>query len=219
MEEKNTSKFTFNDWCRGDVTLEYATIVFEKIMFEKIPNIDYVPFDHWGILIEYQNLSDIQFYIKRTIKNGINDGYDFIHSPNNKFQDRRRPDYRIYGTFLWEYMNWLKLQFEKSKIQLEVNKDINKNWFKVGLAFADGRIDNLLSKHSRNYSAMARELGNESGFKPYISTSVANSRIFDKNIFSNEMHIQQIIEYCHSNNIIIVDSFHRRVLESKEIKR
>jgi hypothetical protein len=79
-----------------------------NVMFGEIPNSEIVHLNHWKISFNNQYLSDVQDYIERTIKNGIDDGLGFIHSPNCKYQDTSRPDSRIYAKFVWDYFKWLK---------------------------------------------------------------------------------------------------------------
>jgi hypothetical protein len=286
------SKYTYDNWLKGEVTLVYSTRMFDKgdepkladwddftesdierikekqweiyaekvntllkahsvqftkrfnasemkneyfndeiqecknIMFGTIPNAQVVHLKHWGIGLDHQYLLDIQYYIDRTIKKGIDDGLDFIHSPNCKYEDKSKPDSRIYARFVWEYCKWLEsLAVKEQKEEIkdinasEVKANISANsdeikqkslWFNVGLLFANGEMDKLLLKHKQgtqsNYSAIAKELGN-SNYRPYISESVSNTNIGNKNIFSSPSKISFIEEYCKLHNISIVDSF------------
>lgn len=83
------------------------------VMFGELPNYEIVQLDQWRISHTNQYLSDVQDYVERTIKNGIDDGLGFIHSPNCKYQDISKPDSRIYAKFVWIYYNWL-CKFSKS---------------------------------------------------------------------------------------------------------
>jgi hypothetical protein len=182
------NKYTYDNWWNGDVTLVYATRVFDKgdeprladwidfsesdvekikekqlglytdkvntllkahseqflkrynasemkselfndeyqecnnIMFGVIPNIKVVHLKHWDIGLDNQYITDIQQYIQRTIKKGIDDGLGFIHSPNSKYEDRTKPDSRIYARFIWQYLKWLESLVEKeSKSEIPTN--------------------------------------------------------------------------------------------------
>ncbi len=95
----------------SEMKLEYFTDERQdcwNVMFAPIPNVKIVIFKHLGICLENQDLSDIQFYVNRTIKSGIDDGLGFIHSPNCKYQDKSISDSRIYARFVWEYFKWLE---------------------------------------------------------------------------------------------------------------
>jgi hypothetical protein len=91
----------------------------------------------------------------------------------------------------------------------QVEQDFTKfNWFVIGLKFANGEMRTLLNKHSNNASRIAKELGNNSGFRPYISESIGvNSETSDKSVYSDYYKMKTIIEYCHNNKITIEDSF------------
>jgi hypothetical protein len=195
----------------------------KEIMFGKIPTDDIVILSHWEIGLEYAYLSDIQRYIKRTIKKGIDEGLGFIHSPNSKYEDNRRPDSRIYARFVWEYYAWIKsfalnqkINFKERSDSKSTKKDVSeqsKLYFQVGLLFANGEMDRLIEKHKENgmpnFSAIARELGNKS-FRPYISESFNGHRNSDKNIFANMKRLRWIKTYCDDNGIEVVDSFKNR---------
>lgn len=88
-------------------------------------------------------------------------------------------------------------------------KDYTKtNWFFIGLKFADGKMDKLLKKHSENCTQIAIELGNEKGYRPYISEtlpyiseSAKKKNQTDKNIYASSDKMQKIQAYCLENNI------------------
>lgn len=187
----------------------------KEIMFGKIPNSDIVFLSQWEVGLEYDYLSDVQRYIKRTVKKGINEGLGYIHSPNSKFEDRRRPDSRIYARFVWEYYNWVKsFAFKQKRNFEEDTSEQNKLYFKVGLLFANGEMDRLIEKYKENgmtnCSAIAKELGNMS-LRPYISESISGRNKNDKNIFANKKRLGLILEHCERKEIELVDSFIKRV--------
>lgn len=197
-----------------------------EVLFGKIPNNMTIYLKQWKIRHDNQYLSDVQDFVERTIKNGIDEGFDFIHSPNCIYQDRKRPDSRIYAMFVWEYFDWIK-EFElneKSKsnevsrsfTSKKVKSEHSKLYFQVGILFANGEMDRLIEKHKKdgmaNYTAIARELGNKS-FRPYISESMSGANKSDKNIFANMSKLNLIKEYCESNGIAVVDSFSNRIAE------
>lgn len=81
----------------------------KTIMFAPIPNYDLLKLKHWGFLFEYQDLADIQHYIKETLERGLDFGYDFIHSPNCEYQIKGKTPAQIYAQSIWEYHQWLVL--------------------------------------------------------------------------------------------------------------
>lgn len=180
----------------SEMKLEYFTDERQEcwnVMFGAIPNGKIVHLNHWGIGLENQYLSDVQFYVKRTIKNGIDDGLGFIHSPNCKYQDKSIPDCRIYARFVWEYFKWLEslivkeektdntVQKEEAEITslkkepitepivepkepIDANESKEKSlWFKVGLLFANGEMDALLLKHKQGSESNFTAIAKELG--------------------------------------------------------
>lgn len=190
-----------------------------NIMFAQIPNTEFVFLKYRKIIFDSSDLIKIQKYIDRSLKKGIDDGYDFIHSPNCKFQNKNKIPNQIYAQALWDYYNWLKSDFtietdnKLIKADMRDDKKTNRIWFRVGLLFANGKMDNLIAKHKTgtmtNSTAIANELGNKN-FRPYISESISGTNINDKNIFSNQEKISFIVKYCESNGIPIADSFMNR---------
>lgn len=84
-------------------------------------------------------------------------------------------------------------------------------WFKIGLMFANGKMQNLLEKFKNNATQIAKHLENES-FRPFISESIGiNSKTSDKSIFSNKDKMNKIITYCENNNIEVNNDFKRRL--------
>jgi hypothetical protein len=92
-----------------------------NILTVKIPDNKYVHFNIWGGIHENQYITDVQYYFKRNVKSGIDDGLGFVHSPNCKFQNFSKPDPRVYGRFVWEYYKWLV------SFQLKLGKDVEKD--------------------------------------------------------------------------------------------
>jgi hypothetical protein len=191
----------------------------KNIILGKIPDDAIVHFDIWGISLDNQYISDVQYYINRNIKSGIIDGWGFVHSPHCKFQNNSISDPRVYGRFVWEYNNWL-MKFAKSeglksnsnnkKLQQRQIDKQTRIWFIVGLFFASGEIERILERQKTgsgiNFTSIARELGNIS-YRPFLSESHSNRHEGNKNIFSNHEKLKLIYDYCISNNIKMVDSF------------
>jgi hypothetical protein len=81
-------------------------------------------------------------------------------------------------------------------------------WFKIGLLFATGEMEDLLSKFNFNGTQIAEYLGNKQGFRPYITESIGiNKSTSEKSVFSNISKMNKIILHCEQNNIKVVSSF------------
>ena len=93
------------------------------------------------------------------------------------------------------------------------HKNTSLPWFRVALAFADGRIDDLFSKFPQNSSEVARQLGDQR-LRTHISESISYEKQSPKNFFANPIKTQQILDFCNKNNIPIVDSFYQRMLNA-----
>lgn len=195
----------------------------KQIMFTTAPPQDVVFFPHWTQGFDYAYLTDIQQWVSESYVNGQPMELGFIHSPLSKFEDDKLPDSRVYASFVWEYANWLN-NWLKSETNDSLNiqrTDEEKLWFKVGLLFANGKMDVLFeenkvgNKNAPSYTAIANKLGNKQ-FRPYISESYANTNIGDKNIFSQQKKIDVIITYCKQHNTAIVESFYQRIKKSRE---
>ena len=81
-------------------------------------------------------------------------------------------------------------------------------WFKIGLLFATGEMEGLLSKFNSNGAQIAKYLGNEKGFRPYITESIGiNKSTAVKSVFSKRSNMDKIILHCKKNNVPVVSSF------------
>jgi hypothetical protein len=190
-----------------------------NILYTEIPNSEIIITSNWKIPFNFNDLLEIQEYANKTILRGIENCLDFIHSPNNKYQIKDKIPPQVYAQTLYEYYNWLNSGFKSDKDKDNVLINIEKIntdslWFKVGLFFANGQISQLIENYKNitmpNFTAISKELGNIN-YRPYISESINNTNISDKNIFSNNRKVQAIIKYCEINNIIISEDFKKRV--------
>jgi hypothetical protein len=217
--EKFKSEFT-KRYSKSLIPVEFLEIEKQEcfnILFSKIPNKELVLTKNWKIPFTYSDLLEIQEYANKVILRGIDICLDFIHSPNNKYQIKDKIPSQVYAQTLYEYYNWLNSSFKSDKDSVLINiEKINTDslWFKVGLFFANGQISQLIENYKNitmpNFTAISKELGN-TNYRPYISESINNTNISDKNIFSNNRKVQAIIKYCEINNIIISDDFKNRV--------
>ena len=188
-----------------------------NILYSEIPNSEIIITSNWKIPFNFNDLLEIQEYANKSILRGIENCLDFIHSPNNKYQIKDKIPSQVYAQTLYEYYNWLNSSFKSDKDNVLINIEkinIDSLWFKVGLFFANGQISQLIENYKNftmpNFTAISKELGNIN-YRPYISESINDTNISDKNIFSNNRKVQTIIKYCEINNIIISDDFKNRI--------
>jgi len=158
-------------------------------------------------LIEY----DIQVYEK-------NEYWEFDFEEYKRFVPVSKPIEILFNLSellvqlnrLEMFKDFLLIENEKSNYNTDKDDYIEQNkgklWFKVGVLFASGEIEKRLKENSFNFTRTAKELGNES-FRPYISESYNNTTKGDKNIFSSQHKIKEIIKYCNQNKIEIAESF------------
>lgn len=178
------------------------------ILFSQIPSNELIYVDSLQISFEYNDLLEIQNFSTRTLLKGIDDGLDYIHSPNNKYQPKNKIPAQVYAHVLFKYYEWLKNDFKANVSTGDklYKKNIDSLWFKVGLFFAEGKAFDLLDKYRinniTNYTVVAKELGNES-YRPYLSDSFNPRSTRDKNIFYNKDKTNFIIDYCNKKNIKI----------------
>ncbi len=107
---------------------------------------------------------------------------------------------------------WDMILEKPLKNKLENNKKrTEENWFKVGILFATGKIDDLFIKYTsaRNIS---RELYGENaeGYRSIISSSRSKDHSYSKsnnNIYRSYDKMSLIIEYCKKENKSITDDF------------
>jgi len=175
------------------------------------------------LLFTTYELSTLREYFQDFIRDGKERDYDFIHSPNFLFQRKNELTPQMYAQVSWDFHRWLKSFIPKEEVitekELSINKTSTKNkidntqkryWFKVGLLFANGEMEALMLKYENgtmsNFSAIARELGNEY-YRPFISETRNNNGETDKNIFADQNKMAYIITYCEENGITVVDSF------------
>jgi len=78
-----------------------------SIMFDPIPEGDMVFTKFWRVSFERKDILGIQEYIRRTIKEGWEDGYEFVHSPKCRYQNINKIPSQIYAQALWQYHQWL----------------------------------------------------------------------------------------------------------------
>ncbi len=87
-----------------------------------------------------------------------------------------------------------------------------KIWFRVGLMFANGEMQELLKQPKANPTNVAKKLNNM-GYNKYILATHNNysKNNLDKNIYADPYKLQMIYDHCKENNIDIVDDFLKHI--------
>lgn len=112
-------------------------------------------------------------------------------------------------------------QFEELKMfiqQIRYSQDYkdksvkNRIWFKVGLLFATGEMDELITKFNKNATKIAIHL-KAPNYNKYILATMHNYKETnsDKNIYANSEKMQMIINYCKEQNIQVNPNFIARL--------
>lgn len=108
--------------------------------------------------------------------------------------------------------------FDKSKFDQRIPEDkfTSTIWFKVGLLFAKGELNQYSNSNKsgfkKGYSALkvAKELGNKS-YEKYILATINNypsdNVNGDKNIYNSKDKMDKIIVHCNENQVIVDDYF------------
>ena len=78
-----------------------------NILYSPIPESQTLISKKWKVLFETEDLREIQNYFKNTILEGNFQGYDFIQSPNDIYQDSSKTPPQIYAQLLFYYFKWL----------------------------------------------------------------------------------------------------------------
>ena len=113
-----------------------------------------------------------------------------------------KTDYKILTK---RYKDYLNQQIKTSEPD-EGYKETN--WFKIGLKFANGEMNNLLKSYNSNATKIAKHLGNEMGFRPYITESIGTkSKSSNISVYSDKNKMIKIIEHCKANNINVIPYF------------
>lgn len=97
-------------------------------------------------------------------------------------------------------LQWLNDDVNDKPVKSKRKNYTTTNWFFIGLKFANGEMDKLIKKHNNNYSKAAKELGNETGYRPYISATHGNNKN-DHNIYASSDKMEKIQEHCTDHNI------------------
>ena len=194
-----------------DVLTVNRIALIEEVLFGKKIGIEFTNFEPYKLVFYNNDLIEIRDYATRIIIDGQDYQYENVQSANSHYIDSSKIQCEIYAQALWEQMKLLKDIPNHRPPKTELN------WFKIGLLFANGEMDELRVTHSSN-RAIARSIGMPDSH-PYISDSVANVPEGGKNIFVNQKYLDVIINYCEENGIRIVETFYDSMIKVRTPKR
>ncbi len=98
----------------------------------------------------------------------------------------------------------------------KADKKTETHWFKVGLEFAKGTIQELNKSQGLSYTEIAIKLGNKN-YRPYISETLSNKPTNeDKVIYNDKAKMEFISEYCQANKILICEDFKVKLNKIKQ---
>lgn len=175
-----------------------------EILFGTSVDIELTNFEFRNLTFQNTHLKIIRNYATQFFMSGKEYQYENIQIDNSPYFDHSEIQLEVYTQALWEHLISLNTNKGKRGCQTETN------WFKIGLLFANGKMDELLQKNNQIARRVSEAIG-LSKSRPYISDSCANTKTGAKNIFANKNQIEFITKYCEENNIPIVPNFHRRV--------
>lgn len=112
-------------------------------------------------------------------------------------------------SLLFDYNIRLK-RYPKPENKVKNNQE--KIWFKVGLLFANGKMDELLEYFNDSVTKTAEHL-EKPNYNKYILATKNNytKTNSDKNIYSKRSKMIEIINYCKKNNIVVTEDFINRI--------
>ncbi len=195
-----------------DVFTSNRIIIIEEILFGQNLGIEFTSFEPLQLTFYNSDLVQIRDYAARVINDGQEYRCENVQSVNSPYYDTTKIQTEQYARALWNHHQFLK------NLPTYKPKQISKIWFKIGLLFANGTMDELKITHARNSRAIARSIGMPKAH-PYIASSFANDSKSDKNIFANAKKLDAIINYCDENNIQIVQSFHYNIKDVRTLKK
>lgn len=112
-------------------------------------------------------------------------------------------------------------QFEELKTFIQETRDSkdykaksvkDRTWFKVGVLFATGEMDQLITKYNRNATRIANHL-KAPHYNKYILGTMNDYRDnnLDKNVYANPEKMQMIMNHCKEQNIEVDQNFIARL--------
>lgn len=98
-----------------------------------------------------------------------------------------------------------------TKTEIDLNEKYTHTiWFKIGLTFATGQAQELYEKYKEergHFTKIATQLGFKETDRPYISETINNSTVDNKNIYSSPEKLRKIYNFCQVKNIEVCPDF------------
>lgn len=163
-------------------------------------------------LREYEDNTE-KIFIELQIEHWTNYGNEFLENKKfafNKYQiERLKASRSKIVDFLKEKLNTVENQKKKS-----IKDKTKENWFIIGVKFATGEIQKMLEKNEP--PKVAEILGNKTGFRPYITSTIGVIKMDlkpkDKNIYTRKREdIDLILNYCNENNLTVCQDFKDKI--------
>jgi len=156
-------------------------------------------------------------------KNNIDD-YEKVKHYKNMYLDvyyRINYQYEL-KTFFDSFLNLLnEIKEPQSSNQSKNDNNHNENWFKVGLLFATGEIQEFRNKNKElNYREITEhffkneDLKAEKKYRPYISATLGANKN-DKNIYRKQSKMKIIKEHCLKYDIQMCGEFEEKIKDLK----
>ncbi|MFM2016897.1 MAG: hypothetical protein RL007_553 [Bacteroidota bacterium] len=134
-----------------DVLLKRELQLFYDVMFRQFPDAERVTIGHKRLMFRWQDLANIQNWIRSVIVNGDKISYDFVHSPKCRYRDLNKVPDEIYAHACWDYYNWLKTYLQKpDKDHMKNNNEepVRYNNF----VFQSAKAEQIFNDYCNSYS-------------------------------------------------------------------
>ncbi len=143
-------------------------------------------------------------------------GNEYLNKDGHTFNKYSVENLRVSRSRIVDYLEEKFNLILKNKISdIQNNQPIEHSqyWFLIGVKFATGEIQGLLKKHNNNATAVAKALGNNMGYRPYISSTIGSEKVkTDKNIYTRKKtDIELILNYCNENKLTICQDFKDKI--------
>lgn len=143
-----------------EVLLQHELNLFYTVMFRQIPDRERVSIGiHKRLLFRWEDLGNIQLWIRSVIINGDKINYDSVHSPNCPYRETNKIPDHIYANACWNYYNWLKTFLPKKSNDKAAGKVPESPWDKEpynSFIFKNRRSEKLFEDYCISFAAELR---------------------------------------------------------------
>ncbi|WP_242131350.1 hypothetical protein [Aestuariivivens marinum] len=146
---------------------------------------------------ELELMANLEYSGQEKFKHLDNITYSEIQLIQHQFEEV------IKNSIVEELKLFLQELRKSNKPNVNDERYLTYKWFKVALLFATGEIDDLKSRFNNNATQIAKQKfqDNWKSYRPYISESMNNTIVSDKNIFSKNEKLLLVYNYCKNNDI------------------